>query len=213
MKKLTLGTALASLLTLTACGETDAREKHRYTVEVEVTDTNGKVQKVSQECNQLFNLCQAKFDLESPVGKRTISVMSNNKPVHEEELYKKSQSVKSKEEEARLTDSEYKQTVMIKGFGFNNSIQKTWFKNVNYQPTKWTPRTERIIEQELMIPNPALVKRVEELQMKIKEVRSKRSMNRKETDDKLEKVRVLETEMHSISIPDVKAADLKIRIY
>jgi len=213
MKKLTLGTALVSLLALTACGETDAREKHRYTVEVEVTDTNGKVQKVSQECNQLFNLCQAKFDLENPSGKRTISVMSNNKPVHEEELYKKSQSANSKEEEARLTDSEYKQKVTIKGFGFNKSLQKTWFKDVDYQPTKWTPRTERIIEQELMIPNPDLVKRIEDLQMQIKEVRSKRSMNRKETDEKLERVRLLEAEIRSISISDVKAADLKIRIY
>jgi hypothetical protein len=58
MKKLTLGTALASLLALAACGETDTREKHRYTVEVEVTEPSGKVQKVSKECNQLYNLSQ-----------------------------------------------------------------------------------------------------------------------------------------------------------
>jgi len=213
MKKLTLGTALASLLALTACGETDTREKHRYTVEVEVTEPSGKVQKVSKECNQLYNLCQSRFDLETPLGKRTIAVISRNKPVHDQELYKKTHNANSEEEANKLTDSEYTQIVMIKGFGFNKSLQKTWFKDVDYQPTKWTPRTERIIEQELMIPNPDLVKRIEDLQMQIKEVRSKRSMNRKERDDQHEKVRELEAEIRSISVSDVKAADLKIRIY
>ena len=197
MKKLTLGTALVSLLALTACGETDTREKHRYTVEVEVTDPNGKIQKISKECNQLFNLCQARFDLENPLGKRTISVMATNKPVHEEELYKKSQSVNSREEEARLTDSEYRQTVMIKGFGFHNSIKQTRFKDVDFQPTNWAPRTERVIQQELMVPNPDLEKKVIELEMKIKEVRAERPKNRKETHENLERLRKLENERHS----------------
>ena len=74
MKKLTLGTTFASLLALTACGETDAREKHRYTVEVEVTEPSGKVQKISKECNQLQTLCSAKFDLETPYGVKTFEV-------------------------------------------------------------------------------------------------------------------------------------------
>ena len=213
MKKLTLGTALASLLALTACGETDTREKHRYTVEVEVTEPSGKVQKISKECNQMPDRCRAVFDLETPLGKRTIHVISRNDPVHHQEIYKKVRSANSEEEANRLTDSEYDQVVMINGFGFNKSLQKTWFKDVDYQPTKWTPRTERIIEQELMIPNPDLVKRIEDLQMQIKEVRSKRSMNRKERDDQHEKVRELEAEIRSISVSDVKAADLKIRIY
>ncbi len=213
MKKLTLGTALASLLALAACGETDTREKHRYTVEVEVTEPSGKVQKVSKECNQLYNLCQARFDLETPLGKRTIAVISSNKPVHDQELYKKTHNANSEEEANRLTDSEYRQTVMIKGLGFHNSIKQTRFKDVDFQPTNWAPRTERIITQELMVPNPDLEKKVVELERKLKEVDSESPMDRKGADEKMERRSKLKDELFNSSMPDVKAADLKIRIY
>jgi len=213
MKKLTLGTAFTSLLALTACGETDAREKHRYTVEVEVTEPSGKVQKISKECNQMPDGCRAVFDLETPLGKRTIHIIARNDPVHRQEIYKKVRSANSEEEANRLTDSEYDQVVKIKGFGFKNAANKTKFKDVDFKSTNWTPRTERIVQQELMIPNPDLVKRVDDLQIKIREVYGKMAQNRKEREAKQDKIKKFENEIKTISMPDVKAADLKIRIY
>jgi len=213
MKKLTLGTALASLLALTACGETDAREKHIFTVEVEITEPNGKVQTVSENCKQTFSLCQASFDLETSAGKRTFMVMAGNKMVHEDEIYKKSQGLTSQEEMDYLTDSEYMQAVSIKSRGFSTSLSGPRFKDVTFDTVKWVPRTERIIQQELMVPNPDLEKKRKEIEVEIEKVRSKRSMNRQDADEKFEKLMALKNKSIALSMPDVKAADLKIRIY
>jgi hypothetical protein len=213
MKKLTLGTALTSLLALTACGETDAREKHIFTVEVEVTEPNGKVQTISENCKQTFSLCQASFDLETAAGKRTFTVMADNKMVHEDEIYKKSQSLTSQEDMDRLTDSEYMQTVSLKGSGFSSSLNSTRFKDVKFDTEKWVPRTERIIQQELTIPNPALDIKRKELEAEMEKVRSQRPMTRKEADEKFLKLMALKNKSIALSMPDVKAADLKIRIY
>ena len=64
-----------------------------------------------------------------------------------------------------------------------------------------------------MIPNPDLVKRVDDLQIKIREVYGKMAQNRKEREAKQDKIKKFENEIKTISMPDVKAADLKIRIY
>lgn len=213
MKKITLGTALASLLALTACGETDAREKHIFTVEVEVTDTNGKVQTVSENCKQTFSLCQTSFDLETSAGKRTFTVMVGNKMVHEEEIYKKSQGLTSQAERDRLTDSEYMQTVSIKGSGFNPYLKNTRFKDVTFDRVKWVPRTERIIQQELIIPNPDMEKALKDLDAEIGNNIPKLTNNRKADEVQNEKYKALIANYKSFSMPDVKAADLKIRIY
>ena len=101
MKKLTLGTALASLLTLTACGETDAREKHIYTVEVEVTEPSGKVQTVRKDCIQVGYTCGVSVDLETPKGLKPLSVNVANE-ILDSDIGKglaMLQKVKSKEEE------------------------------------------------------------------------------------------------------------------
>ncbi len=146
MKKLTIGTALISVLALTACGETDAREKHMYTVEVEVTDTNGKVQNLKQDCKQLMSICQVKFDLETSSGNRAFAVNSINKPVHVEELQTKSRKITSQDEEDRLTDSEYHQNIRVYSTGVSGFKSEEILSN-------WKPRTERKESKEIFMPD------------------------------------------------------------
>lgn len=208
MKKATLGTALASLLALTACSETDAREKHRYTVEVEVTDTNGKLQKVSQECNQLQNACLNKFKLETPYGEQTFTVSASNYPVHSQELSVKANAVQSQEESDRLTDSEYRQLVSIRFLNLKSPYRVN-FKEKRFESANWKPRTERMLKAEINLPDYDSVKKLSLIETKIND-ENRQGYYKAGHKKRLE---ALETEKSTITISDQKAADLKIRIY
>ncbi len=203
MKKITLGTALASLLALTACGETDTREKHIFTVEVEVTDTNGKIQKVKQDCRQLQNRCSAKFDLETPYGVKTFEVNAANEPINPEKVMAQLYKSKTSDDEDKVTDTDYKQRTFMTAVQFGSNR----FKAPKFEEVNWTPRTERKIGTELKIPNPDLMKKIALLEEKKGEERKKMF------SADFKKIASWDKEIKSLDMPDVKAADLKIRIY
>jgi len=230
MKKIMTTLAMTSVIGLTACGEKDTREDHIFTVEVEVTDTKGNVQKVNKDCKQLSSVCSASFDLGEGSNKRTFLVTANNKAVHGDELYKKAMLVSSKEEEDRIIDSEYRQNITISGGGFNQYDKKTAFTNVKFPENKWVPKTERVLNHELIIPNPELNEKIEELQEKRKiKYAERRKIDRDlafgklNKEDKIKRIKDfkksneewknLGKQLTALSMPDVKVADLKIRIY
>ena len=203
MKKLTLITALISLLALTGCGEKDTRESHIFTVEVDVTDSNGNVQTVKKDCRQLQNRCSARFNLETPYGVKTFEVNAENEPVNPEKVMAQLYKSKTSGEEDRVTDSEYKQRAFITAVQFGSNR----FKAPHFEDVKWTPHTERKFKAELNIPNPDLIDKIATLEKKKKEERAKR------WDANFKKIASWENEIKSLDMPDVKAADLTIRIY
>jgi len=210
MKKLTLGTALASLLALTACGETDTREKHIYTVEVEVTEPNGTVKTVSKDCKQLQTMCTATFDLETPYGIQKFEVNTSNQPAHPEKVIALAANTKSSEERDKIIDTEYRQSVHINALEFSANYGAQ-FQSPRFENIEWKPRTQRIIKTELNIPHPELVKKYGVLK-ELQDAFNKKDQFQKKREDWNEMVN-LRSELKEIKMQDVKAADLKIRIY
>ena len=204
MKKIMiLSTALASVLALGACGETDTRENHIFTVEVEVKDTNGNTQKISEDCRQLQNRCSAKFNLETPYGMKTFEVNVSNEPTHPQKVMAALHKTESREAGSKITDTEYKQHTFMQAVQFGSYR----FKAPRFDDVNWTPRTERKIQTELKIPNPDLMEKIANLEQKQKAEREKGIG----TDYK--QIALWDREAKALSMPDVKAADLTIRIY
>ena len=147
IKKISMGITIASLLSLTGCGESDTREKHIFTVEVEVTEPNGTTQKVKKDCVQMNSACTPTFKLRTPKGEKSFSVAVLNNPSTEidyKEYMSKASQAKGRKEEQKITLSEYKQKVWVQTIGINLKDKKQIIAT-------WKPRTERNELKEISI--------------------------------------------------------------
>lgn len=143
MKKLI---SLGAALVLMACGPEDNREPHILTVELEITDAKGQVQKLKQDCAHLVGMCSKTFKLETPEGEKTFQFVLKNEPLPsgKEEFLGKVFKAKTKKDSDRITLSQYNQKFWV----FTLKLKD--FKEEKITDV-WKPGTKRTFTYPLLV--------------------------------------------------------------